>query len=194
MLALLYTTIATAELSVCSNSCGRTDGTCDDGGPNALFSICDPATDCDDCGARIRTLCSPNCFEHMWDDRVCDEGCNTFECGHNDCTELEIVEHCMQMVPTLMSESPAKALGAAAASSKQEQDVAMQILLEPFNVQIDDARETFVELKLRVALEWDDRRPHCHTPHPDRPRLSPPCTPPFDTARPRLTAASSTTP
>ena len=80
----------------CLNTCtSQGDGLCDDGGPNAVYSICDPATDCTDCGPRTSLACSPTCYEYMWDDRKCDEGCNTFECGHNDCAEMEIIEHCL---------------------------------------------------------------------------------------------------
>jgi len=138
------------------------DGKCDDGGPNSISSICNPGTDCTDCGPRTTKACSPMCFDFMWDDRKCDKGCNTFECSHNDCTELEIIEHCLQGVPTLMRQSEAVAgLGAAAASmaAGRVQDVALQVELEPFNVQIDEAtKESFLELKLRVKLEWDDHR------------------------------------
>ena len=40
----------------CDNSCQYAyDGACDDGGPNADFSICDCGTDCADCGKREKT-------------------------------------------------------------------------------------------------------------------------------------------
>ena len=172
-LTIIVCTIAAAQAqtSVCSNLCGHAnDGLCDDGGPNAVYSICDPATDCTDCGPRTSLACSPTCFEYMWDDRKCDEGCNTFECGHNDCAEMEIIEHCLMSVPTLMRQSEAEAaLGAAAASTAADrvQDVALQVQLEPFNVQIDEAtKESILEVKLRVKLEWDDRRPAHRTYRP----------------------------
>ena len=39
--------------AVCDNACAwANDGTCDDGGPGSLFSVCDIGTDCADCGPR----------------------------------------------------------------------------------------------------------------------------------------------
>jgi len=41
------------ELGLCSDVCNYSgDGACDDGGPNAAFSVCDFGEDCSDCGAR----------------------------------------------------------------------------------------------------------------------------------------------
>ena len=38
---------------LCSNTCRTSsDGECDDGGPNSLYSICALGTDCNDCGVR----------------------------------------------------------------------------------------------------------------------------------------------
>ncbi|MFN3199615.1 MAG: hypothetical protein ACE366_14515 [Bradymonadia bacterium] len=38
---------------LCGNNCRfANDGECDDGGPNAQFSVCELGTDCGDCGAR----------------------------------------------------------------------------------------------------------------------------------------------
>ena len=38
---------------LCSNDCAfARDGHCDDGGPNSLFSLCAPGSDCADCGVR----------------------------------------------------------------------------------------------------------------------------------------------
>jgi len=39
--------------SLCTDTCDyQSDGVCDDGGPNALYSACDYGTDCTDCGPR----------------------------------------------------------------------------------------------------------------------------------------------
>ena len=47
------------SIELCSNSCLQapkfaSDGFCDDGGADAVFSNCDLGTDCDDCGLRVR--------------------------------------------------------------------------------------------------------------------------------------------
>ena len=40
-------------LGLCDDTCNfANDGACDDGGPNASFSVCDFGTDCTDCGGR----------------------------------------------------------------------------------------------------------------------------------------------
>ena len=52
LVALVMATPLAAELIAhCDDSCDQhaLDGTCDDGGPNALFSLCSPGTDCSDC-------------------------------------------------------------------------------------------------------------------------------------------------
>ncbi|MEC7984561.1 MAG: putative metal-binding motif-containing protein [Myxococcota bacterium] len=39
---------------LCTNECAYAkDGACDDGGPNAEYSVCDLGTDCTDCGPRL---------------------------------------------------------------------------------------------------------------------------------------------
>ena len=38
---------------LCENTCAfADDGACDDGGPDAAFSVCEFGTDCADCGPR----------------------------------------------------------------------------------------------------------------------------------------------
>ena len=162
LLTMLVLPLAAGSIDVCSDACGHAgDGVCDDGGPGSMYMFCEPATDCTDCGIRTNTGCSVGCFDYMWNDRTCDEGCNTFSCGHNDCTELQIIDHCLQDVAPVMREREVAArLGAAAAATSTElQPVAAQVTLEPLSVQIDpDTRETFVDVTINMRLEWDDWR------------------------------------
>ena len=61
----------------CSDTCPTAnDGECDDGGADALYSICDFGTDCTDCGARNPDDCVPACTS--------SEGV-AFECGRDGC-------------------------------------------------------------------------------------------------------------
>jgi hypothetical protein len=40
-------------IPVCADTCETAwDGECDDGGPGALYAVCDLGTDCGDCGER----------------------------------------------------------------------------------------------------------------------------------------------
>ena len=63
----------------CDNSCGgyAFDGTCDDGGVGARYSLCSFATDCKDCGERLQgrgdtEQCHNGCLHAG--DNVCDDG------------------------------------------------------------------------------------------------------------------------
>ena len=108
---------------VCSDSCRdvdgqdlTNDGTCSEA-PASVTSLlgtdykCLYGTDCSDCLARpFCTDCPEACFEHsreqddgqdscmqaMWNDDVCDPGCNNHACGHNDCSKTEIIEKCVR--------------------------------------------------------------------------------------------------
>ena len=43
--------ISFAAVSGCGDSCTyASDGACDEGGPGSEYSLCDPGTDCADCG------------------------------------------------------------------------------------------------------------------------------------------------
>ena len=108
---------------MCSNSCNLGDptndpqgvtrpGVCNDGGPGDPFPIaqlCEPGTDCQDCGVRIfcldcppacheRNMQRPNegCMESQWNDGKCDASCNNPECEFNDCTLSQIASVCVQ--------------------------------------------------------------------------------------------------
>ena len=91
------------------------DGKCDEA-PAHVRSLthtkylCLFGTDCTDCGVRpFCTICPEACQEHgrttddgqascmqvMWSDGVCDPGCNNYACGHNDCSESEIIDKCV---------------------------------------------------------------------------------------------------
>lgn len=64
-----------SEQGICRNSCSYPrDGDCDDGGPNAQYSLCDYGSDCADCGPRDPGYagCEHSC---RWDgDGTCDDG------------------------------------------------------------------------------------------------------------------------
>ena len=50
-----YYLLLTTHLSrCCNNTCAlyHNDGSCDDGGPGAEYSLCGPGSDCSDCGSR----------------------------------------------------------------------------------------------------------------------------------------------
>ena len=108
---------------VCSDSCRdvdgqdlTNDGTCSEA-PASVTSLlgtdykCLYGTDCSDCLARpFCTDCPEACFEHsreqddgqdscmqaMWNDDVCNPGCNNYACGHNDCSKTEKIEKCVR--------------------------------------------------------------------------------------------------
>jgi len=62
--------------TICENTCMFAyDGECDDGGPDADWSVCDFGTDCADCGPRELVtggLCDDTCYFAA--DGWCDDG------------------------------------------------------------------------------------------------------------------------
>lgn len=45
--------LSSCDDGLCSNTCSfADDGTCDDGGTNSVYDLCDIGTDCEDCGRR----------------------------------------------------------------------------------------------------------------------------------------------
>lgn len=82
----------TFDASVCLNTCGfKNDGSCDDGGPDSSFSVCEFGTDCADCGPRVDKNCRNTCSFH--DDGECDEpglcefGTDCADCGAGTCRD-----------------------------------------------------------------------------------------------------------
>ena len=101
-----------AQVGICDDGVGRRDG---------VAGICEPGTDCSDCG--VREFASPlfgvpdacyqralsgvadACLQSMLDNGVCDAGCNTADCGFDgfdratghfgDCGRAKIEESCV---------------------------------------------------------------------------------------------------
>lgn len=103
-----------AQVGICDDGVGRRDG---------VAGICEPGTDCSDCG--VREFASPvrgapeacyklalsagtnACLQSMLDNGVCDAGCNTVACGFDgfnssklpvafgDCGRAKIEESCV---------------------------------------------------------------------------------------------------
>jgi hypothetical protein len=64
--------------SYCDETCSWSgDNTCDDGGPNSEFSLCDFGTDCQDCGSRYDG------------DENCDDGVDNDMDGATDCDDVD---------------------------------------------------------------------------------------------------------
>ena len=104
-----------AQVGICDDGVGRQDG---------VAGICQPGTDCSDCG--VREFASPlygapvacyrqalaagthACLQSMLGNGVCDAGCNTADCGFDgfnssklpvafgDCGRAKIEESCVQ--------------------------------------------------------------------------------------------------
>lgn len=67
---------------MCTNQCPYAgDGECDDGGPNALYSLCPLGSDCDDCGVR-----SASDYQSLIGDDglMCTNGCGSSNDGECD--------------------------------------------------------------------------------------------------------------
>lgn len=168
---------------VCSDTCRdidgqdlTRDGTCSEA-PASVTSLlgtkykCLYGTDCSDCLARpFCTDCPEACFEHsraqdngqdscmqdMWNDDICDPGCNNYACGHNDCSKTEIIEKCVReqldATPPISS-APENADGSSA-------PVVLSISL-PDAVRLDINEQTNqVEAVFTVdyKMQWQDAR------------------------------------
>ena len=54
LISTLTTIISSPINRICYNTCKwHSDGECDDGGPNSLYTVCHFGTDCNDCGPRL---------------------------------------------------------------------------------------------------------------------------------------------
>ena len=109
---------------------------------------CDPGTDCTDCGQRDFAACSPQgpCLARLLSNGVCDESCNSLECGHNDCSPGEVVESCIKSVhPALRS------VGASTSGRM----VQATVRVEPKHLEVSDG---WVDLEAVVMLRYHDAR------------------------------------
>ena len=94
---------AAAQSSLCSNTCASANNSiCEDGG------ACEFGTDCADCGARLLASCASRtpCLESQLNNGVCDEHCNVYECGFDECTNAEIEAACLARLPRSLSSRP----------------------------------------------------------------------------------------
>uniref|UniRef100_A0A7S4B3Z8 Uncharacterized protein n=1 Tax=Chrysotila carterae TaxID=13221 RepID=A0A7S4B3Z8_CHRCT len=138
-------------------------------------SICADGTDCTDCG-QAATFCydcpsscsklallkpAQACLQSMWNDNVCNDECNNFACGHNDCTFSQIKSMCVpsaEKVKGVMSSTSSN----NDTLSDGDVSVAMTFnISSPLVMEQDTARSLMlVTFEVQTQLQWQVSN-HC---------------------------------
>ena len=116
------------------------DGICNDGEPGSVDAKCRLGEDCADCGSRDYASCSLGggwttpCYDFQLANRVCDPGCNTFQCAYDsmgdgtsslhDCTTDQSVQACLEATTDALRAPP------------REPQVQMRIAFSPLGIQV----------------------------------------------------------
>lgn len=162
----------------CANTCNNmplkgTPGVCDDGLPpddpaTPVSQVCNPGTDCDDCGTR--TFCSPPdcpeacfqraftdskkaCMDYMLRNGQCNPQCNNRACGYDgfnstagefgECDARQITELC---VP-IMQESGNN-------YKQSAREMVFWLELNQFKFQATASGMMQVQTQMKSALQW----------------------------------------
>jgi hypothetical protein len=94
----------------------------------------------------------------MWDNGICDDACNTYACGHNDCREDQIISYCTGR----QSLEPISTYPSTSSSVRSTQKIYMGLSIEidePVHLTFDFDEDTVtLRMAMTYRLQWQDVR------------------------------------